>query len=73
MIYRLGRRFTFIRKWYYKLTGKYKWGYIGYIEDYGCKYNVKSGSVLYIDRRDFYPDEFDKYTKIIFDHPQKKG
>jgi len=65
MIYGLGRRFAFIRKLYYKLTGKYKWGYIGYIEDYGY-----DKTITY--QQNLSSEEFAEYTKTIFDYGVKK-
>ena len=68
MIYRLGRRFAFIRKWYYKLTGKYKWGYMGSIEDYGCFHK----SNLHIDFEEL--EELEEYSRVIFGSQKlKKG
>ena len=60
MIWWLGKRFRFVRKFYYKLTGKYLWGVYGMIHDEFMKHF----KVVYPDHY----EDWDEIVKQIFDN-----
>lgn len=58
IIWRLGRKFKWIRTNYKKITkGKWLWGIMGAIEDYGCSDYENSDTNT----------EFDKHLQEMFD------
>jgi hypothetical protein len=59
MIYKLGKRFKFIRVLYRKLTGKGLWGLMGEIQDYKPKKDEPK-----YETKDY--EEFKKFTEQIF-------
>ena len=56
MIYFLGKYFKFIRLWYYKKTGKWRWGICSAVREIPIKTMDTE-----INK------EFDNYLKIIFE------